>query len=786
MASLKPEQRARLEEFTHAHVVAFSKSKSAHLRDLAGQIYFNGIGVDKDYAKARECFEGSVDKSYPMAEYHLAEMCLIGGRGVEKDEIKAFENFYFAARQGFQPAIAALADCYKDGVGCDRNLVLAGALYDRTIVRVNHGDHAAIDGIPSVDLVLYPEAAAGVAEYKVRSGNEHKALDILRESAKRDPSLYAKIGKIYERNHRENSFDELRNIVVIDVLASDAKAVEQYDLGARAGATNSMRALADLYDQGRASASVLARSEYHADKLRRVANFFEACAQLQGSEDIRIAVPSSSSTKYLRGAKDVYQVSKAPDGSYILSIDGKEKEGFKVDGKGNFYVRKEINGVVRDIYEERGFQENPVFLKVQNAMILSNNEQVRVSASGIEDRILQDLTRELAKINVENPEMFARDFLGLNPESGANFGGNSNAATLRYCHGNNFREINNVAVREVLREFATRNREYCEENDRPPHLTNLAGMFHEMGLFDAAGTRDYDQAINFYQIAADKGYVPAEHNLVYAKHKTTGLGQINDAEAINQYKPIANKGYLPSVKAAAEIISNQVVLPFADPNAPNRDEIAAVARQENAKFLSNLAEMRINGDTILDINYGTAQQKSYVVSNYDPERGFTLNLIDRTGLKSKEGFRVDSLEKATPQIHKIGADGNDILLPLDAAARRDLTEMLTVLERYNKQVAQQHKQCLDAAYKPRIRSLITASPQQVGEVKGVKPSLEKPPEIHKAKVKKEEVLTPEVQKKVKAETPKVKVDPNLDKAVPKSSCIVRAAVGIGKMTGIMR
>lgn len=50
-----------------------------------GILYLKGLGVEKDYARARELLVEAANKGHPKARYHLANMLHKGLAGTKKD-----------------------------------------------------------------------------------------------------------------------------------------------------------------------------------------------------------------------------------------------------------------------------------------------------------------------------------------------------------------------------------------------------------------------------------------------------------------------------------------------------------------------------------------------------------------------------------------------------------------------------------------------------------------------------------------------------------------------------
>ena len=74
-----------------------------------GTMYYKGIGVQQDYAKAVSWYEKAANKEYPAAQYDLG-VCYYYGQGVSKNRDKAIELWRLSAEQDFEDAVRALKD----------------------------------------------------------------------------------------------------------------------------------------------------------------------------------------------------------------------------------------------------------------------------------------------------------------------------------------------------------------------------------------------------------------------------------------------------------------------------------------------------------------------------------------------------------------------------------------------------------------------------------------------------------------------------------------------------
>jgi serine/threonine protein kinase/TPR repeat protein len=82
----------------------------------AGLLYSNGLGVEKDLAKAVELFTKAAEKGHVSAKVTLGE-CLLFGKGIEKDEKAAIALFEEAAAAMHPRAFDLMGTVYNDGLG---------------------------------------------------------------------------------------------------------------------------------------------------------------------------------------------------------------------------------------------------------------------------------------------------------------------------------------------------------------------------------------------------------------------------------------------------------------------------------------------------------------------------------------------------------------------------------------------------------------------------------------------------------------------------------------------
>jgi TPR repeat protein len=95
-----------------------------------GREYMNGSKVDKNYARALECFMKAAYQDYAPSQINIGLMYL-NGWGVTKDEATAFEWYTKSAKQNFAGAQRNIGKCYFNGLGVAKDHKLAVEWYKK-------------------------------------------------------------------------------------------------------------------------------------------------------------------------------------------------------------------------------------------------------------------------------------------------------------------------------------------------------------------------------------------------------------------------------------------------------------------------------------------------------------------------------------------------------------------------------------------------------------------------------------------------------------------------------
>lgn len=123
---------------THSYTEALALYEKAAVlgNDIAqlwlGNIYSQGLGVEKDYEKASQWFEKSAEQGNLTAINNLGFL-YAHGYGVQKDIIKSTKFYKKASELGNKYAINNLGVCYMDGIGIEQDFKKAEELFNKAI-----------------------------------------------------------------------------------------------------------------------------------------------------------------------------------------------------------------------------------------------------------------------------------------------------------------------------------------------------------------------------------------------------------------------------------------------------------------------------------------------------------------------------------------------------------------------------------------------------------------------------------------------------------------------------
>lgn len=112
-------RQGNFEEAAIAYLISANEGNAEAQFDIA-YAYFNGEGIERDYASAAMWFKRSARQNYAKAQYNLA-YCYMNGRGVPRDYDKASDLLHQSANNNYKRAQLTLADCYANGILVEQN-----------------------------------------------------------------------------------------------------------------------------------------------------------------------------------------------------------------------------------------------------------------------------------------------------------------------------------------------------------------------------------------------------------------------------------------------------------------------------------------------------------------------------------------------------------------------------------------------------------------------------------------------------------------------------------------
>ncbi len=112
-------RQGNFEEAAIAYLISANEGNAEAQFDIA-YAYFNGEGIERDYASAAMWFKRSARQNYAKAQYNLA-YCYMNGCGVPRDYDKASDLLHQSANNNYKRAQLTLADCYANGILVEQN-----------------------------------------------------------------------------------------------------------------------------------------------------------------------------------------------------------------------------------------------------------------------------------------------------------------------------------------------------------------------------------------------------------------------------------------------------------------------------------------------------------------------------------------------------------------------------------------------------------------------------------------------------------------------------------------
>ncbi|MDX2082728.1 MAG: hypothetical protein SFV53_01910 [Rickettsiales bacterium] len=688
--------REVLENFANRTIENFADSGNAHLQNLAGQFYFEGIGVEKNaenYSKAKECFEKAAaiklttniefeDSGYAPAQYNLGLVYLNGDvngdvnakKFIAPKEKEAFKCFEAAKKARLPAAQSAVAVCQSKAIGTDKVGI-------DQVVKNLANDFLASPNDPVLRLSF---ASAREKRSKLEQDLVSKAkLERFAYNA------YEKVAQDDKKNARAaNAAGKILQRGIVDPsgeksLAEDAKAAQNYFIqGVEANDINhsvkSLRALAELYDEGKVHIIPLKGANYatSSDKLiaestNISADILETCAQSFScpSQEVEVVIPQGG---IFGDRKEKYKVLMCKDEKYGFSgfkiIDSTGKNGFKIFLNGEARIIENGKELPSN-YTTYGLKRSSnLFAAIIDNLKENNVRQKREIITGIKSEILDKLISDLqSKLgSKEIATNVALDFLGLRTAfcKGVEFEANVGAEAVSFYYSENQKNpiaanISDKKLQEkaqtVLINFAKANIEEFKQSENP-HQRNLVGVIRELFLAKVdPSPHDKTRARaphDEYEFAREREYLPALINLVELAEKDSLSRAGNDdslkkdaySKSLEEYEKYAKQGYVPAVKAAANAIIKIADLDEEIIKTDPTINVQDPAKIKNAELIKDLLKAKEQGLEIRIAKYDKKSDKTtyvyYEVSDYDLQTGITVSVKG----KEKSGFRINPID----------------------------------------------------------------------------------------------------------------------------------------------
>ncbi|RIA83357.1 hypothetical protein C1645_466916 [Glomus cerebriforme] len=209
-----------------------------------GQYYRYGKGVEKDEVKAFEYFKKSADQGYLNAQFQLG-YCYDKGIGIEINKAKAFEYYKIAAEKGHNIAQNNLGILYENGEGIGNDLEKAIYWYNK----------ATENGNDTAQYNLGRCYRFGIGVEK----NDIKSFEYYKKSADQG-HLKAKfnLGYYYDKG--------------IGIEVNKAKAFEYYKIAADNGYSDAQNSIGFLYKNGEGTEKNLEKAAYWFQKAEESIN----------------------------------------------------------------------------------------------------------------------------------------------------------------------------------------------------------------------------------------------------------------------------------------------------------------------------------------------------------------------------------------------------------------------------------------------------------------------------------------------------------------------------------
>ena len=357
---------------------------------LAGEIYYLGKKVARDYKKAKECFEKAAKKGNSQAESYLG-LFYEKGYGVEKNIDKALYWYEKAAEKGNVFSQYSLGFIYYEGKEVERNLYYSFKWYKKA---------AENDFAPAQYAVSYL--------YKKGDGcelNNLKSLYWLEEAADNDfQDAYYLLGQCYLEGD--------------GIEINYKKAFFYLSKGAEKKDEKCLESIGDMYYWGLFVDKDKERAFYYYNESIKAGNnkiYYKLGSLYEDEGNVEVALKN-----YNKGHKEGDERATQRLGEMYLNGDGVVKE----ESRGLSYIKLAMNknepeslytmGVAL-IKEDRGkaleYLKKSYIMGSYNAAAVLASEEIKNYINGIEINT-EELLEYVNRV-VENDLIIGNYYLGL-------------------------------------------------------------------------------------------------------------------------------------------------------------------------------------------------------------------------------------------------------------------------------------------------------------------------------------------------------------------------------------
>ncbi len=579
-------------DFVGKNAQVFANSEIDSFKDLAGQFYLGGVGVEVSHTKAQKCFQeasGAVinaqneltfkPQGNGLAAYHLSLMYEKGSGEVAKNEAFAQSCLEEAAKKGVEVAKAKIAYKKFYGEGLEQNKTEA--------VR----ELKSISALNPEVLRIQSQIALDTADMRFAEEIYKKSKSILESKdplvKKDDPALY------------EAMANTIRCGAEISTTKQEAhdRIVNLYSMGKNLG---DLRCAKKIYEFTQSRTEVI--------------DIFTKVVEAANTPNYSVNI---SGSKLKSGD---YKV-KSTSFGYEITLDGIGKDGFRLLSSGT--VSEIKNGKIIS-----SSMDDPSFVKLMQAITKVNELKAEESLNvGME---LAAITKCIKEINFGNiaPELVAKDILGIRfiSKSGMSLDGTSN---VKCSSSGNFDDLlgDDSAGNPALIKAALTNL-FTEKPGIQSHIiykaiagsaihANFVGKMCRLGIMqnvddpDNNPIRPTDAEISkkYFTKSAKSGNLEAEYNLAKLE------ADPNDKKTA--IEKVAKKGFQPAIQDYAD-------LQIKTPGQQDSKKLYYSAL-EKLSWYSQFKE----GEKFATTDF-EGKKLEFEISKYDEAKGFSLK-IKRAG-----------------------------------------------------------------------------------------------------------------------------------------------------------